>query len=197
MDMTTDTTNIIQKMQEMQTGLYNDSGGKNMFFKKTQKLDIAKTISENFDFSEMISKSIYILPNKQDEIYIDYTVLKLFIHEGIYEKIIDHILVLLDECIKNYGKYSLNVNLEGFTISAAERHKNAIIMFSNICVNKELICGLVYSELYNTIRIFNMPSVMDSLIQMFKPFFAKDVAKNLELFKKNDSLVIMKELGIL
>jgi len=190
----TETTNIIHEMQEMQTGLYNESGGKNIFFKKTQKLDIAKTISEKFDLQEIIDKCIYILPTKMNEIYIDYTILKLFIHDDIHEKIIDYLLVLYSECITKYGTFTLNINLDGFTISAAERHKNAVKLFSQKCLNTK---EFRYGELNEKIRILNAPSIMDTLVQMFKPFFAKDLVHRIELYKKNESVNIIKQLGII
>jgi hypothetical protein len=188
----TETKNIIYEMQEMQTGLYSQSGGKNLFFKKTQKLDIAKMISEKFDLNEIISTCIYILPGKKNEIYIDYTILKLFIHDDIHEKIIDYLLVLYNECVAKYGKFSLNLNLDGFTISAAERHKNAVKLFSQKCLDTP---EYRYGELTEKIRIFNTPSIMETVVQMFKPFFAKNIAQRIELYKKNDSLDIMKIIG--
>ena len=190
----TETKNIIYEMQEMQTGLYNESGGKNLFFKKTQKMDIAKMISEKFDFTEIISKCIYILPGKMNEIYIDYTILKLFIHDDIHEKIIDYLLVLYNECITKYGNFSLNLNLEGFTISAAERHKNAVKLFSEKCMSTY---DIRYGELTENIRIFNTPCIMETVVKMFKPFFAKNIAQRIELYKKNESVDIMKKMSIL
>jgi hypothetical protein len=120
-------------------------------------------------------------------------VLKLIIHDDINETIIDRVLELYNECIINYGNYSINLNLDGFTISAAERHKNAVKLFSEKSFN---VKEYNYVELVDKIRIINAPSIMDVLIKMFKPFFGKNVAQKIEIYKKNESITIMKQMGI-
>ena len=154
-------------------------------------------VTNNFDLSEMINKSIFILLTEKNEIkneiYIDYTLLKLFIHDDIYDKIIDHILALYNECIIKHGDYSINLNLDGFTISAAERHKNAVKLFSEKSFN---VKEFNYVDLVNKIRIINSPSIMDTLIKIFKPFFGKNIKEKIEIYKKNDSINITNQLGI-
>jgi hypothetical protein len=186
------TKNIIHEMQEVEKNYYNDNSGKNVFFKSNQKTQIAKSIINNFELPRLLTECIYILESK-NEIYINYPVLKMFIHDDIHEKIIQHILSLYNECILKHGKYSINMNLEGFSISAAERHKNAVILFSQRCFDTK---EFKYVDLVEKIRIFNTPSVIDTLIKMFKPLFGKNLYKQIELYKKNESVSIMKEMGI-
>ena len=182
---------FINEIQEFQDNLYCEKGGKNIFFKKTQKNEIAKSVSENFELSRLLFESIYI--SSENEIYINYPTLKLFIHEEIYENIIDHLLNLFNETILKYGNYSFNLNLEGFTVSAAERHKNVIILFSNKCLNNT---SIEYSILVNKIRILNTPSIINILIKMFKPFFPKNITNQIEYFNKQESVDIIKKLEI-
>jgi len=178
-------------MQEMQDNLYKENGGKNMFYKNTQKNEIAKTVSQNFELTRLLNECIYIV--KDNEIYLNYPALKLFIHEEIYEDIANHILSLYNESIAKYGNYSLNMNLQGFTISAAERYKNIIILFSNKCIQQT---DIEYSNVVRKIRILNTPSVINMLIKMFKPFFSKAVEAQLEYYDKKETEVFMKTFGI-
>ena len=92
--------NILYEMQEIENSLYQNQS-KNMFFKKTQKNQIAKSISEQFNLKQLLANSVYIIPSTPDCIYLDYPTLKMFIHEDIYQELIDHILVLYDTCIQN------------------------------------------------------------------------------------------------
>lgn len=184
--------NIVYEMQEIQNSLYNDQS-KNMFFKKTQKNQIAKTISEKFDLKTLLANAMFIVPSAPDTIYLDYPTLKLFIHEEIYQHLIDHILSLYNICIAKHGKYSIYINLGQFTISAAERHKNAIIMFSNECLQNQ---KFDYVACIEHIHILNTPSIMSTLIQMFKPFFAKNIINIIKTNNKKESEDIILKLGI-
>lgn len=182
---------IIDEIQKFQNNLYCEKGGKNMFFKKAQKNEIAKSVSQQFDLSLLLNNSIYI--SSDNEIYVNYPTLKLFIHEEIYENIIDHLLNLFNKTILKYGNYSFNLNLEGFTVSAAERHKNAIILFSNKCLQNT---DFEYSLLVNKIRILNTPSVIDILIKMFKPLFTIETTNKIKYFNKTDSIEIIEQLQL-
>lgn len=183
-------TNIMAEMEQLQKQFYEQNGGKNMFFKKTQKNEIAKSVSENFELARLLSESIYMIG--ENEIIIDYPTIKMFIHEDIYENIVNHILNLYRECILTYGKFSVNINLNGFTVSAAERHKNAILLFSNICIQSS---DFDYANLTQKLRIFNTPACIQLLVQMFKPFFANGIEQKIELLNKSESEKQMKILG--
>lgn len=190
----TSNSDIVYKMEEMQENLYEKNGGKNFFFKNTQKKEIAKNISQNFDLTTLLNQSIYILPTQSNnEIYIHYPTIKLFIHDEIFEVIIDHLLSLYDECIIKYGNYNLNINLHGFTISAAERYKTIVNLFSKKCVEKYNHNNDKYIE---KIRIFNTPSIIEYIVKMFKHLFPNNIDHKIEYYNKKDSVSIMKNMGI-
>ena len=184
------TTNIMREMEQYQQQFYEENGGKNMFFKKTQKNEIAKSVSQNFELARLLSESIYILC--ENEIIIDYPTIKMFIHEEIYEDIVNHILNLYRECIVKHGIFSVNINLNGFTMSAAERYKKIIILFSNKCMQTT---EHNYSMLTQKLRIFNTPACIQILVQMFRSFFAIGVEQKIDFFNKLESEKQMKLLG--
>ena len=180
-------SNLLKEMQEIQENMYKEHK-KNTFFKKSQKLEIAKTVSQNFELSILLQKSIFIL--QENKIYIDYTILKMFIYEGIYENVITHLLELYKICIQTYGNYIVYINLNGFTISAAERHKKAIIMFSRRCLNEP---NMNYGDLMEKTYILNTPSTINILMQMINPFFPKNFLNRVEYYKKDESENIMNQ----
>ena len=184
----------LEEMQEIQENLYEKNGGKNFFFKNAQKKEIAKNISENFDLTTLLNQSIYILPtHSNNEIYIHYPTIKLFIHDEIFEVIIDHLLILYDECIVKYGNYKLNINLDGFTISAAERYKMCVYLFSKKYIEKYITYDDKYIE---KINIFNTPSIIEYIVKMFKHLFPNNIDNKIEYYNKKDSVSIMKNMGI-
>ena len=50
---------------------YYDSNKKNTFFKKSQKMDCAKEVSQNFSLQQLLDNSVYVVENT-NYIYIDY-----------------------------------------------------------------------------------------------------------------------------
>ena len=184
----------LEEMQEIQENLYEKNGGKNFFFKNAQKKEIAKNISENFDLKTLLNQCIYILPTESsNEIYIHYPTIKLFIHDEIYEDIIQHLLNLYDECIIKYGNYKLNINLDGFTISAAERYKMCVYLFSKKYIEKYITYD---DNCIEKINIFNTPSVIQHIIKLFKHLFPSNIDHKIVYCSKKDSPSIMKNMGI-
>jgi len=185
-----DSSNILSKVEELK-GIYFENNTKNMLFKKSQKDDCAKYISENIDINLLIEKTVYIIPNT-NIIVIDYPVFKLFANGDNYTRIIDHIMNLFDYAIKYYGNFEVNYNLESFTVSAAERYVPAVKEFCNRCLTQ----STRYSDLMITFRILNTPTVMDMIITIFKPFTEKTVIQKLVLLKKEDTVKYLSETFI-
>lgn len=183
-------TALLDEMQRMQDTLYEQDGGKNTFFKKSQKTEIARTISQNFELERLLNDTIFIISGT-NEIYMDYPHLKMFIHPDIYDSIIEHIFKLYDICITQYGGYHVNINLSGFTVSAAERHKNLIISFANRCTGL-LQTGTDYSAYTIIMRVLNIPTSIEMIVRMFKPFCSPIVRERVTLLSKSESEPIMR-----
>jgi len=182
-----DSSNVLNKVEELKQ-LYFEINKKNLLFKKLQKDDCAKYISEKIDVNLLIEKTVYIIPNT-NIIMIDYPVFKLFANGDNYTKIIDHIMNLFDYAIKYFGNFEVNYNLESFTVSAAERYVPAVKEFCNRCLTQ----STRYSDLMTTFRILNTPSVMDMIITIFKPFSEKTVIQKIVLLKKDETAKYLLE----
>jgi len=191
MSTETDNKQTVERMISIQNEFFTKNT-KNQVFKKTQKFDCAKYITDNLDINEMIEEAVFTLPGT-NIIFIDYLIFKMFAHEETYDHIIDHIMNLFDYCIKYYGNMQVNLNLRTFTVSATERYVPAIKQFCNRCLNH----NTNYTEYMTAFRILNTPSVMEMVIKVVKPFVEKDVINKLTFLNKNDTIQYCKDSNYL
>jgi len=178
---------FLERMNSVQTE-YFSKNSKNQLFKKSQKFDCAKYITDQLDINTMIAEAVFIIPNT-NIIFIDYVIFKIFANEDIYNRIIDHIMELFDYAIQYYGSIQVNFNLRTFTVSAAERYIPAIKQFCNRCLTNQTN----YTQFMNAFRILNTPSVMEMIISIVKPFVEKDVIMKLTFLNKNDTIQYCKD----
>ena len=163
---------------------------KNTFFKKSQKMDCARKMSEQFDLKDMIANTVYNIPNT-NKILFDYNIFKLYANENNYQNVVDSVLALYDEVLKNYEKYEVHVILESFTISAAERYKDVIKLFCNTCMNSTTNN---YSQKLNKMYIYYTPSMIDSISTLLKPFVDPIVFNCMVYYSKTESPQLLQKL---
>jgi hypothetical protein len=185
---------ILELLNKMKTEFYVKEGSKNVLFKKSQKLKCAETISNQIDLNTLLSHSAYFLPN-QNKIYFDYTVFKLYANDSNYVQIIQYFIQLVDAYIDSRGEpFELHLNLNGFTISAAERYKEAVqlfcesMMYFNQCKNRQLVDHL--SKLY----IYYTPAVMDTIMRLFHNCIDPTIYKRITFISKDESPQQIKAL---
>jgi hypothetical protein len=186
--MTSSTDNLLAQMEKFKSD-FLDTEGKNTFFKKGQKLDCAKKMSQTFNLQEMLQKTVFIIPGT-NKIMFDYTVFKLYACPDNYDIIVDYILYLYDSVLLQYSVFEANVILDSFTISAAERYKNVIQIFCNKCMSSQT----KYSKLTERMNIYYTPSMIEAISTLLKPFIDKDVGKHIVLYSKVDSPEMIKKL---
>ena len=182
------TDSIIEQMERFKEDFYNREG-KNSFFKKTQKLDCAKKISENFNIQELLQKTVYIIPNT-NKIVFDYGVYKLYANPTNYESIVNYVIQNYDVILLKHPTIEANIILDGFTISAAERYKEAIRLFCTKCMNS----STKYSCLIKQMNIYYTPSMIDSISTILKPFVDVNVKERIFLYSKSESPELLKRL---
>jgi hypothetical protein len=179
---------FLEKLNEVKEQYYS-THSKNTFFKKSQKMECAKYISNLFDLNELIDKTVYVIPNT-NTLYIDYTVFKHYANPDNYANLIEHIMNIFKYVIEYYSNYEVYVNLETFTVSSAERYKELIQTFCTKCLNDTI----KYGDLLTKFHILNTPSVMELIIKIFKPFVNPVVMDKLIFYKKDESAEIIKQL---
>jgi translation elongation factor EF-G len=175
------TDDLLAKMNKYKED-FLDKEGKNSFFKKSQKLDCAKQMSQAFNLSEMIQKTIFIIPNT-NKIMIDYTIFKLYACPDNYTSIVNYIINLYDTILTSYTMFEVHLILDSFTISAAERYGGIIKEFCGKCMALET----KYSKLTQLMIIYYTPSMVESIATLLKPFIDANVEKRIVLISKADS----------
>jgi len=183
-DINTSNAHLVDEMIQWRESVLAESG-KNMFFKNSQKKELAKSVCEQFDLQQLFAMSAYRVQNT-NRIYLNYSIFKLYANPAIYELIISHMLTLYDTCIYDHGSYFLYINLDGFTISAADRYKDFIMQYSNMSSN--------YTRFLEKMQILNTPTSFEAIIKMLKPFIAKDVGVRMETMTKSESMAILETL---
>jgi hypothetical protein len=188
--MTSTTDRLLDQMEKFKSD-FLQCEGKNNFFKKSQKLDCAKKMSQTFNLQDMIQKTVFIIPGT-NKITFDYTVFKLYACPDNYNEIIDYIIRLYDCLLLQYSAFEANIILDSFTISAAERYKGVIQLFCSKCMNTQT----KYSNLTEKINIYYTPSMMESISTLLKPFIDKELGERIVLFSKAESPERIKQLYI-
>jgi hypothetical protein len=182
------TDDFLTKMEELKTQYYKKNT-KNTIFKKTQKIECAQELSTNFDMELLYSKTFFIIPNT-NKVFVDYTVLKEYAHPSIYMDAIHYFLGLILNTIRIYNTFDLHINLNSFTISAAERYKNSIILFCNECVKHETQFANQLDKMY----IYYTPSVIESIMSFFSKIIAPEITNKVVIINKSDSDKLIQEI---
>jgi hypothetical protein len=164
---------------------FYQSQSKNWFFKKTQKRDCAKEISEKMDLSDLLSRTIEVYGNK---FIFNYTVFKSYAHPGNYADIIDYIFRVYDVILERFKTFEVHLILDTFSISAAERYKEIIQLFCNKCTSSKYTDALMRMFIYYT------PSMMDSISKVLKPFIDPNVVNKIVMYNKYESAEYLTQL---
>lgn len=178
---------IVTKIKDVQDGFYS-TNKKKMFFKKAQKLDCANLVAENIPLDQLISKTMFIVPNS-NKVYIDYTFFKLYANPDNFSEVAENIVFILKKCIELSNIYQMHLNLDSFTVSALERYKPVIIHFCNKCLSHDTQFVNSLEKFY----IYNVPKNFDHMVKLLKGFIDKDVYKKVQLLDSSDSTEIVKE----
>ena len=185
-------SNLLQRVNEFHNDYYQNNS-KNIFFKKKQKMECAKEISQKFQLHELIELFVYCVPNTA-HIYLDYNIFKLFANETNYQMIIEKILKTIDECIFTYGHYNIHLNIESFTVSAGERYYSFIELYVKICLLYSEKHNFLYSDKLGVMYIYHPPSVLDILDKLFKKTIEKAVREKFIVVPKKDSKEAIEKL---
>ena len=179
---------ILNKMLSIQDDFYNKNK-KNSFYKKSQKIDCAKEMCKQIDVYEMIADSIYII-KESNQLYIDYTIFKLYANPDNFNIIITHIINTCRYLVTYYKSFEVYINLQGLTVSAVERYKDIIKKYVSCCLNENTDFALLMTKLH----ILNSPSVIEMIVRIVKPIIDKSVVEKVCFYKKEESIELINTL---
>lgn len=160
---------------------YYDKNSKNSFFTSSQKKDIAAEVCKNYDINILLENALIINGNS---ISIQYNILKHFVHNDNYDYCLDIMLSKFRNIIEIYGDFVCVVDLDTFTISAAERHKKLIEMFCSKCLNDK---EYNYSKKLSQLNVMNAPNIMDTLYRIFGAFIDPEVKNKICIMGKKST----------
>ena len=185
---TTESNELMSRIEKLQADYYADSK-KSLFFKKQQKEDCAAFVCNDVKLEEMLSHTVFIIPNT-NKVYFDYTIFKTYAIPANYDSIIKRVLDLFQECIALHGGFEAHVNLATFTISAFERYKAIIIKFCEECFKN----NTQYSVDLIKFCIYNSPNMIDMISATARPFIDDKVRSKVVLFNKKESEKLIYQL---
>ena len=164
---------------------------KNSLFKEKQKAELAALICQKFNIEQLIEATVRILENT-NIVYIDYTLFKLFVNEALYDTMVNIILQKFDIVIKQYGNFQCYINIDGFTITAAQRYQSLISHFCNKCVE----INSTHTESLQSFKIYNPASIMEPIRKLLGPFVHKDIKHKIEIISKENSVSELQKLNL-
>jgi hypothetical protein len=180
---------LLEAIESYKVNYYEVQGKNSFFFKKTQKLDCAKEISQKFDLASMINTTIYRIP-ETNKIIFNYPVFKLYANPENYEAIVQGVLNVYDSVLNTFENFEAHVILEGFTISAAERYKDVIKLFCQKCMNS----NTNYAVATTAMHIYYTPSMIESISALFRPFIDPTINQRMIIHTKAESGELIKTL---
>ena len=173
---------LLTDLEKFKDTYYTDNP-KNKIFKKQQKFDLADKITEHFDIRVLMERAVYII-HGTNKLYLDYPVMKLFVNPNNYMYLIQYTQSLLPNCIQQHGSFECHLNLDTFTATAAERHKNLVQMFCEYDDG-----NTDYTDYLTKIIVLNTPTSIDVIAKILMKFIEPEIKAKIVLTKKEKSMV--------
>jgi hypothetical protein len=181
-------TNNMDEILQYQKEYY-ETNKKNLFFKKSQKQECAETICNRMNLTDLMDQTFWIIPNK-NQLYFDYRVFKLYGNPNNFMEIVHNVLRFCSWCVAEYSNFEIHVNISSFTVSAAERFRDIVVLFCEECGKQETR----FSEMLTTMNLYNTPNMIDQISKMLMPIFPPEVRHKIRMFKKDESTEILGKL---
>lgn len=182
---------IEDELIKIQSDFYS-SQPKNLFLKKSQKSECADFVTTQLCLDELIHHTIYVIPNTKI-IYMDYPVFKCYATSTNYEKIVSHILKLIDQLICNHNEFNIHVNLSSFTLTAAERYSQMLQLFcETIC--KKTNTNFKYTDYMKKMHIYNTPNTIHLITPLLSRFINDSISDKIAYFSKEQSVDTLRNI---
>ena len=179
---------LIDELNQMKSEFYSENG-KNSFFKKKQKEECARRISAKYSIEQLAQATIYIIPNT-NRVFFDYTIFKLFANPDNFTYLTEYIIYKFSTCIRDYGNFIVDFNLDTFTVSAAERYKDVVKAYCDACRSRDTD----FVNLMISMNIYNTPSVMEMIKTVLKPVADPNLYAKLKTYSKEESPQVLSQI---
>lgn len=176
-----------KEIENTKDAFYSESG-KNTFFKKQQKFDCARHIVDKISLEVLLNKMCNVFDGAYT-LHIDYPTLKLIASPEIFDTMSDYIIMKCQNIKTAYNRLELVINLDGFTVSAAERYKSLIQLFCHKCFQR----NTGFSTVVTSFIVYNSPNIIDGIAPIVKPFIAEEMKSKIIIIQKKDSTEFVKK----
>ena len=186
MSETPQTTNTLDQMVQLREAYYKENG-KNLVFKNKQKFQCAEVVLKHIPIETLMKNTFWIVPGT-NKVYFEYPVFKQFATPENYIHIVNEVLKSCSECVSTYGKHEVHMNLESFTISAANRYKDIITLFCDECMRRETH----FTEKLMGMYLYNTPDIIDNISALLVPLIPPEVRPKIHIYNKRESGEMIK-----
>ena len=184
-----DSENVWQNLRRAQEEYYTHSK-KNFFVKKQQKFDCAAAITQQFDVNMLVERCVLVIP-ETNCIFMDYTVFKMFAHPENYLLIAHRFVNMINGLIVKYGSFVMHLNLQSFTVSAAERYMPLIKLFCAECAKDTSFSRANKMEQLYT---YHTPSAISSVLPMIMKVSESCLQSKITHYTKEESGKLIEKL---
>lgn len=182
---------LMRKLNALKEEFYTTDGNKKKgFFKKSQKEACARSVSNQICEDDAIAASFFTM--NKGTFYLNYPLMKMYINNDNYMRITDKLIDAVAAVVANNhpDPVRVHINLNGFTVSAAERYKHVLEYFSRMCNERQI----VLTPFIENVFTYYTPSVMSHIMDILKFFIEPEIQNRLVLIAKDQSEVALSEL---
>jgi len=179
---------LMAQLEQFKSDYYT-TNTKNIFFKKSQKKDIAKHVSNNFNLEDLLRRTVFVIPDTHHMI-VDYSVFKHYAHDENYEDIILYSRSLIQEIVNTHKKFTIHANIGSLTVTSIERHRKFMETINELYLGGEDGLSDYFEELY----MYYPPSMIDSIFTFVRPFLDASLMNKMVVVSKKDSEQVFPQL---
>jgi hypothetical protein len=177
----TESDELLDRINKLRNEYASDNK-KGLFSSKQYKFECANAVLKTIDLDTLLNSTLTILPNSY-HLFFDYNVFKTFAVPELYDTIMQYSISKISHCINTYGTYEMHVNLNTFSVSAFQRYRPIIELYSHECNtnHKE------FHEKIKTMHIYNVPSTVETISQLIGPILPPLVRQKVIKYDKSAS----------
>lgn len=172
----------IQTAIQIKEKFYEDTRKNQLLNKNKQKFQCGEAIQQQISFESLMQKTFWIVPTT-NKVYFDYTIFKLYAIPENYNTIVDRVLTFCAQCANEFHYFEVHVNIDTFTVSAAQRYKDIIILFCRECLMRDTR----FIERLSGMYIYNTPNMIEHISAILMPLIPPEVRPKIQLYNKKES----------
>ena len=174
-DKPKDVDDMTTALELAHNSFYTTHSKNKLMNKNKQKFECAASISKQFDIKQLLEKTFYAIPTTNN-FFLDYPLFKLFVNPDNYLVVVHHCISVINFLISTYGSFEIHVNLNSFTVSAAERYLPLIRLFCEECLKDTSVSR---TDKLSLLYTYYTPHVITNIVPLFVKMSDGDLRKRI------------------